>query len=145
VPGSKHRAIQFIDVRDLSEWIIRMAELKKTGVYNATGPQEKFTMQTFIEACSPEEDYIWMEDEFLVEHRVEAFTELPLWIPENDEMWAGFLQVNTAKALQDGLSFRPLSETIQDTLDWFQLREAPFTKGLNPEKEKQLIEVYRQQ
>jgi 2'-hydroxyisoflavone reductase len=121
-----------------------MAELRKTGVYNATGPQEKLTMQAFIEACSPDKEYIWMEDEFLVEHKVEVFTELPLWIPENDEKWAGFLQVNAAKALQDGLSFRPLSETIQDTLGWSMLRDAPFTKGLNPEKEKQLIEAYRQ-
>jgi 2'-hydroxyisoflavone reductase len=144
VPGSKQRRLQFIDVRDLSEWIIRMAELKKTGVYNAAGPRDELTMEAFVAACNPDGDYIWMEDEFLLEREVEVFTELPFWIPANDEKWAGFLQVNIDKALEDGLSFRPLSETIRDTLAWSEQRKTAFAKGMTPTREQQLIADYRQ-
>ncbi|QGQ94088.1 NAD-dependent epimerase/dehydratase family protein [Paenibacillus psychroresistens] len=144
VPGSKQRKLQFIDVRDLSEWIIRMAELKKTGVYNATGPRDVLTMETFVEACSPNEAYNWLEDEYLLEHKVKVFTELPFWIPAKDEKSAGFMQVNIDKALEAGLSFRPLSETIRDTLAWLEQRSAPFAHGMTSLREQQLISNYSQ-
>jgi 2'-hydroxyisoflavone reductase len=144
VPGSKQRKLQFIDVRDLSEWIIHMAELKKTGVYNATGPREALTMEKFIEACNPSGEYNWIEDEFLLEHKVEVFTELPFWIPASDGNSAGFLQVNLDKALEEGLSFRPLAETILDTLTWSGQRGSPFAHGMTSIREQQLIACYRQ-
>ena len=43
-PGEATDPVQFIDVRDLAEWSIRMVEQGATGIYNATGPQEKFTI-----------------------------------------------------------------------------------------------------
>jgi nucleoside-diphosphate-sugar epimerase len=36
-PGRPERGVQFIDVRDLAAWIIRLVERRQTGVYNADG------------------------------------------------------------------------------------------------------------
>ena len=36
--------MQFIDVRDLAEWTIRVAEERTTGVFNASGPARPITM-----------------------------------------------------------------------------------------------------
>ena len=36
-PGPPERRVQFIDVRDLAEWILRMLEAGRHGVFNATG------------------------------------------------------------------------------------------------------------
>ena len=37
-PGRPGRAVQFIDVRDLAEWMGRMIEAKATGTFQAVGP-----------------------------------------------------------------------------------------------------------
>jgi 2'-hydroxyisoflavone reductase len=120
-----------------------MAEHKKTGVYNAVGPQNPLTMQQIIEACGSNKEYIWIEDEFLLEKEVAVFTELPLWLPESDEQWTGFFQVNGQKAIDAGLSFRPLTETIEETLVWSQLREDPSKVGIDPDKEQDIIANYK--
>src|SRR6478672_8232941 len=43
-PGSAEGLVQVIDARDLAEWAVRMVEGGKTGVYNATGPENPLTM-----------------------------------------------------------------------------------------------------
>jgi 2'-hydroxyisoflavone reductase len=120
-----------------------MAEHKKTGVYNAVGPHNPLTMQQFTQACGSNKEYIWIEDEFLLEKEVAVFTELPLWLPESDAQWTGFFQVNGQKAIDAGLAFRPLSETIEDTLVWSQLREGPLKTGIDPDKEQDIIANYK--
>ena len=50
-PGRPERFVQFIDARDLCEWIVSMAEQKAAGIYNANHAPEKFTMQSVLEAC----------------------------------------------------------------------------------------------
>ena len=51
VPGKPSDPLQFIDVRDLGDWTIRMVDSGTNGVFNATGPKEKLTMGPFLEAC----------------------------------------------------------------------------------------------
>ncbi|HYE14573.1 MAG TPA: NAD-dependent epimerase/dehydratase family protein, partial [Pyrinomonadaceae bacterium] len=50
-PGRPGKQVQFIDARDLSDWIVRVAEERRTGVFNATGPERKLTMGEFLEEC----------------------------------------------------------------------------------------------
>ena len=50
-PGRKDKQIQFIDVRDLAEWIIEMAERNAAGIFNATGPEFPLMMGTFLQEC----------------------------------------------------------------------------------------------
>src|SRR5260370_33922833 len=51
VPDRKDQPVQFIDVRDLSQWTLSLVEAKQTGIYNATGPADALTMQHLLEQC----------------------------------------------------------------------------------------------
>jgi 2'-hydroxyisoflavone reductase len=124
-PGDPYRPVQFIHARDLADWIIRMAENRSGGVYNATGPKHKLTMQALLVSCRStaggDASFTWVDESFLLEHEVIAFTELPLWLRT---VSAGMLAVNIDKALAAGLTFRPLADTIAETLAWDKARSS---------------------
>ncbi|MFC0523771.1 NAD-dependent epimerase/dehydratase family protein [Pontibacillus salicampi] len=145
VPGKENRSIQFIDVRDLAEWTIHMTEQQETGVYNATGFDEEITMKdvvnTFLQ-ISPEAEDKWIGDSCLQKHDVQPFHELPLWIPESEELPYGYFLVSNHKAREKGLRFRPLRKTIEETREWFVARENTDMAdgiGLDPAKEARIV------
>ncbi|GER90864.1 hypothetical protein KDW_50260 [Dictyobacter vulcani] len=142
-PGSPDNQIQFIDVRDLAEWVLHVAETGLTGVYNATGPAEVLTMQQLLEECKTvsggDASFTWLDDDFLTRHEVGSWMEMPLWIPASEGM-PGFLSTNIQRALNAGLTFRPLVTTIRDTLAWDRTRPPGERRtGLKPEREAELL------
>lgn len=147
-PSEPTQQVQFIDVRDLAEWTIRLVEAQQTGIYNATGPATPLSIGQFLSACqnvatNPVE-LTWVSESFLLAQNVGAFVEMPLWVPA--EM-AGLEQVNCQKAINAGLSFRPLATTIADTLAWHNTRDAAhqWRAGMTPERESALLEAWQQQ
>src|ERR1700730_15985820 len=124
-PGQPGRRVRVMDARDLAERIIRMTEIRQTGIYNATGAEDGLTMGRLLEECqtvsgSPA-TFIWASEKFLVDQKVGAWSEMPLWIPEERN---GIFLVNNDKAISAGLTFRPLSDTIKDTLTWDATRSS---------------------
>ncbi len=142
-PGRKDKRIQFIDVRDLAEWIIRMVEQQNNGVFNAVGPESPLTMEAFLDECKralkSDAKFVWVDEAFLLENEVGYWMELPLWIPDSEQM-EGFLSLDIDKALGKGLTFRPLSETIRDTREW-ELRQEVLERkaGLDDDKEQAVL------
>ena len=143
-PGSPGQLTQFIDVRDLGAWMVDACERRVSGTFNATG--EPLTMASALEACGVAEP-VWVEEAFLLEHEVGPWMELPLWVPES---LAAFLQMRVAKAVDAGLSFRPVEETARDTLEWAResgaqlVTETPYgTAGLDAAREAELLEAWR--
>jgi 2'-hydroxyisoflavone reductase len=144
-PDRPERGVQFIDVRDLAAWIIEMAAERRTGTFNATGPDHKLEMGRLLEACEAvggDAELIWVSEDFLEEHGVEPFTELPLWVPRED---AALLDIDCSRAVEKGLAFRPLSETIEDVLEWDRARPVGTepAAGLTPEREQELLRAWR--
>jgi 2'-hydroxyisoflavone reductase len=146
-PGPPDRGIQFIDVRDLGAWLVEACASGATGAFNATFEPVPFA--AMLAACG-EAEITWVDDDFLVEHGVEPFTELPLWIPGPD---AAFLQMSVAKAVAAGLRFRPLEETARDTLAWAQEAGEQLVNdrgnrqaraGLDPAREAELLAAWRE-
>lgn len=141
-PSDREQPVEFIDVRDLAKWTISMVETQATGVYNATGPDYPFTMQDFLLECKEttqsDAQLRWSSEEFLFEHQVAPFTDLPLWLPKES---TSFMMINIQKALNAGLSFRPFADTIRDTLAWYATRpvELVLKAGLTREREKRLL------
>jgi len=121
-PGRPERPIQFIDGRDLAEWCVWLAETRHAGVFNATGPAKTLTMGRLLEECravaANEARLTWVSDEELLAADVKPWTELPLWLPEHDLRFGGMLLADNRRAITAGLRFRPLAETIRDTLEW---------------------------
>jgi 2'-hydroxyisoflavone reductase len=142
-PGRPERLIQWIDVRDLAEWMITALEEKLSGIYNADGPAGMCTMDDLLRACQAEtapNSIAWAGDDFLLAESVGAWMEMPLWIPENDPDAPGFFMINTRKAMDEGLKMRPLRETVRAVLDWLPERgERPWKAGLTRERESTLL------
>ncbi|MFD2443273.1 NAD-dependent epimerase/dehydratase family protein [Bacillus sp. CGMCC 1.16607] len=152
-PGNPNRMVQFIDVRDLAKWTIHMVEKKQTGIFNATGSDQELTMSEMLHSIKSgvdsDAEFIWAEDEFLLENEVGPWMELPLWIPEDKplsdgKIMSGMLAANIDKALSEGLSFRPVSETAYDTLKWYKEYNngQSMKAGMNKDKENQLLEKW---
>jgi 2'-hydroxyisoflavone reductase len=155
-PGGPDRPVQFIDARDLGEWLVRCAEAGTAGIYNAAGPANQTTLGETLDACRtaataaghPSASLTWVDEEFLFDNGVEPWTGLPLWIPGSEG--AAFLSVDSGKARAAGLTFRPVAETARDTLAWLAeqggalpLSSDPPPPGpIRPEREAELLRAW---
>jgi 2'-hydroxyisoflavone reductase len=146
-PGKPDNPTQFVDVRDIAEWTVKATEAHLTGPYNVTGPDYLLTMQQLFDGCrqlsGSDANFTWVDDEFLVSHEVVPYTELPLWIPGEEAI--GFNTVNCQKAIKAGLTFRPLNDTVRDTLAWANGRSTDYQwrNGLKAERETVLLQEWR--
>ncbi|HET6866278.1 MAG TPA: NAD-dependent epimerase/dehydratase family protein [Solirubrobacteraceae bacterium] len=153
-PRAPDQPVQLIDARDLADWIVRMVEARATGIYNATGPATPLTFGPMLErvavATGGHPELVWIDEDCLAEAKVEPWAELPLWLDlDRQPDFRGFLAVDIGRALNAGLSFRPLEETAADTLAWVRARPAapsapegsplPPPAGLSREREAELL------
>ncbi len=147
-PGRPERVVQYIDVRDLAEWNIRLVEAGKGGVFNAVGPDPQPSMEELLRTCRAVANnnavFTWVSEEFLLEQGVAPWSELPLWVPETGEN-AGFFAFDKRRALQEGLTFRLLAETVAATMLWAAQRpdEKPWRAGISRQREAELLEAWR--
>jgi len=73
-------------------------------------------------------------DALLAEHEVGEWMELPLWL--HDPAAVGTLDADVSLALEAGLAFRPLTDTVRDALE---LAETVDGVGLTAEREAALL------
>ena len=134
VPAPPERRVQFVDVRDVGDWIVRSCERGLTGTFNLTRPGVAWG--ELVDACIPTRPAtpVWVDDTFLLEHQVGQWMELPLWIADPHDV--GVHLADVSRALGEGLTFRPLDATVRDTLTLAQPTE---TAGLAPEREADLL------
>ena len=151
-PGATGDPVQFIDARDLAEWTIRMAEAKQTGVYTATGPAPKLTMGGMLDGIQKgigsKAELVWVNADFLKAQNVSEWSDMPVWVPPVGEM-KGFASLNIQRALDKGLTFRPVADTARDTLAWFKgqptARQATLRAGLKAEREAAVLATWASQ
>ncbi len=152
-PGNPSDPVQIIDARDLAQWTIRMAEKGATGTYNATGPEQRLTIGDMLTGIKEAIDaksakFTWVPAKFLEEHKVAPWSDMPVWIPPGGEE-GGTGSISNARALAQGLTFRPLAETARDTLDWFKIkpkeRQEKLKAGLTKEREAEVLAAWHEQ
>jgi 2'-hydroxyisoflavone reductase len=152
-PDRPGRVVQFVDARDLGEWLVRLGEDRTSGTFNATGPESPLPMGELLEACNrvggAGAEVVWVDEPFLFEHGVRVWMELPLWVPEEDE-W--FQRADCSRALAAGLRFRPVEKTVRDTLAWARESGASLVTsgqtgaaGMAPEREAELLRAWRKE
>jgi 2'-hydroxyisoflavone reductase len=121
-PGSPDDPVQFIDCRDLGEWYVRLVENGSVGTYNGTGPASPMSIAGMlhgIRATTPVEiSFSWVPAEFLAEHEVQAWSQMTVWVPPDSED-GGLAAVKIDRAKKAGLSFRPLADTTNATLEYW--------------------------
>src|SRR5437773_6684344 len=111
-PAPPERLVQFIDVRDLAGWMVDACERGISGTFNASG--EPLPLGDVLAACrTGDAELLWIDEQFLLEQSIGPWMQLPLWVPREED---AFLQMSVAKAVAEGLSFRPVEETARDTL-----------------------------
>jgi len=133
VPGKHSDPSQFIDVRDLTPFMISLVERRKSGIFNAVGPRDKLTFGEFISrthaALKSDAKLVWVDDyDFLREHTITYA--IPWLIPEGENQY--HLQINNKKAIAAGLKLRPMEETVRDTLATWPARLAELAPGKQP-------------
>lgn len=157
VPASPNWHTQIIDARDLAEWTLNMVTQRQIGVYNATGPAYDLSFGQVLDTCrrvsGSAAQFTWVGEDFLAEQNVAPWSDLPLWIPQTDPDMIGFSDVDCARAIAHGLSFRDLDRTVGDTLAWDAARiesadspagEQPMRAGLTRERETELLHAWHQ-
>ncbi len=143
-PDLPDQPTQFIDVRDLADFTIKMAEKKAAGIYNATGPDYEILLNDFFttchKLCGEKADLIWVADKFLQKQDVAPYMDIPLWVSGDTKPYT-IMRTDCRRAISQGLKFRPLEETIGDTMAWHKTRpeEIDYRCGLKPDKEKEII------
>jgi 2'-hydroxyisoflavone reductase len=137
VPGRPTDRVQYIDVRDLAAWMVRLMEQGAAGTFNAVGPAAPQTLSQFVDGLAPlapaGTTYTWVDDfAFLAAYPLRARTAddpgglieaIPWVMAEGDEL--GHMRISHRKASAAGLTYRPLIETARDTLTWRQSDAVP--------------------
>ena len=147
VPGDGKDPVQFIDGRDLGEWMIRLAEAGTTGTFNAVGPSDTITMDAMLAGCEAVVGggprYTHVTPQFVEAQKIE----LPIWVPRQAGPFAGYGQVSNARAVAAGLTYRPLATTVAELMAWFRglpaERQATLNAGITREREAELLERWR--
>jgi 2'-hydroxyisoflavone reductase len=133
-PGNPTDPVQIIDSRDLAEWMIRMAEGRVFGTYNATGPSTPLSMIEMLAGIkavtTAGAQFTWVPADFLKANAVTGWRHMPTWVPPEGAT-AGFSRRSNAKALANGLTFRPLAVTAKDTLEWHKTRPPEELKAMD--------------
>jgi 2'-hydroxyisoflavone reductase len=141
--------IQIIDGRDLADWMIRMAEARTTGVFNATGPDYTLTIGRVLNeskaVSGSDATFTWVPWDFLEKNNVQPWQDLPAWVPDVPEN-QGFSRTDCSRAFAAGLTFRPLADTIRDTLDWASTFPADheWVAGLSSEREQEVLRAWHE-
>jgi len=138
-PSPQDAPTQVIDVRDLGAWIVELCARRASGTFNATHPGVSWAelLETCRRVSASEAHITWVSTEFLVQHEVGPWMELPLWLTDPDAEFAD--RVDVRRAIEAGLTFRPLGETVRATLDDAETTEAA---GLRPECEAELLAAW---
>ena len=142
--GDGSQQTQLIDVEDLGRWIFELTARQVEGTYNALGYPTPLSMRTLLKTCQEvagnDSRITWVPDEFLLEQDVGQWMELPLWIAGGGTMFS------LERALQQGLTFLPIEETVRRTLDWHLQAngpEHPFQRtGIAGEKETKVLAAW---
>jgi 2'-hydroxyisoflavone reductase len=116
-PGEPSDPVQFIDVRDLAGFILRLLEDDQAGTFNATGRSMDFAylLDACLRVCDSDAKVVWVPANKLLEAGVDPWMGVPLWI--GDPAWHAANRVDITRALRAGLEFRDLDETIRGALD----------------------------
>ena len=150
VPAPPSRRVQFIDARDLADWMLDLAAARIGGMFNASSPPGRWTFGALVAALGEQShaegrDVVpaWIDDAKLLEHGIVPWTELPLWLPESHRESAGFMSFSCGKAVGHGLHFRPIDRTLADTSAWLAQRDntGAWRNVLSAAKEDALLQA----
>ena len=146
-PGPADLPLQYLEVRDLADFMLQCIDAELAGAYNVVSPSGQATMRDVLETCVAVTDsdarLVWADPDVIRAANIAPWTELPIWLPPDDED-AALHDGDVSKAIAAGLRCRPLEDTVRDTWEWVRSggwsgpRPDRFI-GLDPAKEQALL------
>ncbi len=144
-PGDHATSAQFIDARDLSEWNLRLLESGASGTFNADG--YPVTLGELLPLCRAaagrtESDtrFVYVPQTFLDAHGLTPGVSLPIFAPKEPDEAA---IVDVSRAVVSGLAFRPLADTVADTLAWDRIRtDEGYLRAVARDKEAAILAAF---
>ncbi|WP_405839295.1 NAD-dependent epimerase/dehydratase family protein [Streptomyces sp. NBC_01518] len=123
-PGPRELALQYVDVRDLAEWLLGAVDRELSGAYNLISPQGHATMGALLDACvrvtGGAASLRWTPAEVVLGAGIEPWTQLPVWVPAGSEGYDALHSADVSRAVATGLTCRSVEETVGDTWGWLQ-------------------------
>lgn len=130
-PGSGDDFVQYIDVRDLGDFMIHCIEQRHMGAYNGISPAGERTSRDMVESAvrvatkfGAKTEVEWVDADFLSEHGVNAWQHMPAWVPNSADGYQGQGQLSTAKSIAAGLKTRHIDDTAESALNYYMERGA---------------------
>ncbi len=148
-PGPPGRPLQYIDGRDLADWMLSAVDQRLEGIYNTVSQPGHTTMGQLLEVAKEVTgggaQLMWVSPEAVQEAGVSPWTELPIWVPPAGDL-AGLHAGDVTAAFAHGLRCRPITETVADTWAWLQSEGDPASLsdgsvGLDPIREAQILDI----
>ena len=140
-PPPPEAPAQFIDARDLGSWIVRSVENGVRGTFNAVGPGDRLTFESWFErtrdVTGSDAHFIWVPESAITKLGLEE--SLPLWSPQSEADYRFAMDVDASAAISKGLEFRSLEDTVRDTLAWSRAERTSLTAGLSADDEVELL------
>ena len=131
---------QFIDVRDLADFVPLLISNRIRGTFNADGPVVMLgkLLNTIQASSAVDSKVVYVPGDVLTENGIQPWSELPLWITGLSGTDGS---TDTQKAIQHGLTWRPLTDTVTATREWLatDIREVKWVRTLSKEKEQSLL------
>lgn len=144
-PGNPAHAYQIIDQKDLTEWVVRLAESGKIGVFNAVGPKERLSMNRMLNelktAFKSNARFTWVEEDFLKDHISNPWSQMPAWLPGSPLTF-----VSNERAVQAGLTYRTIAQTGKDAYAYDQKltpeAKKEMEQGISRDLEKEILQKW---
>ena len=149
VQGAPTDPVQFVDVRDLSEFYVHLLEHSTTGIYNAEGPGSALTTAGLVHGIkaitATPSKFHWVDWDYLQEQGEVPGENLTFWQPPRGR-YLHYGLMDNRRAIAKGMKFRPLAETAKETLDWHRNRKRDLQEklrtGLSRDREAELLRMW---
>ncbi|MFF4057536.1 SDR family oxidoreductase [Streptomyces sp. NPDC001668] len=151
-PGPRDLPLQYVDARDLAEWLLEAAGTGRSGPYNLVSPPGHTTMGELLDACvaatGSDAELRWTDPDIVLGAGIAPWTGLPVWVPPDTDLHSTLHGGDTSRAAAAGLRCRPVTETVADTWRWLgeiggvapQRPDRPAV-GVDPETEAKVLEA----
>lgn len=154
-PGDGSQPLQFIDVRDLASFTGGLIDRSVSDVFTVDGPARPLSFGSFLqqlnEFLQADARLNWVDEDWLLARELDPpWERLPYWLPDPEVY--GYCGMGNSKAVEHGLTFRPLAKSVEDVRDWYEtggfteregwLAGQPPARGITPESEASLLQQY---
>ena len=144
VPDNDDQPMQFIDVRDLAEWTVKLTENKQAGIYNAIGPEESINLRQLLlkmqKHFNTDSQFIKISEDFMEKEEI-TLADFPMTFSFKDTAHYNFMLIDRIPSIAHGLRHRSIDDTLKASYEYIKSlpKDYTFKCGLTDERQRELL------